>query len=265
MNNNRRRKETNAFYPRKLTMGMLKEIIAAITIKWDELIHNFNQCLLCSNNTNNKVGLCHTCYQDLPTVNELFKKNLLLTPNIHQHVSHQHFDCLCSLGAYQWPYNQWINQLKYQQHFELADILAKLLISHFPELLASKNTEIMSVPIHYSRWQERGYNQSQLIAKKVTQYAQLPAPKNYLVRTRATEKQVGKTGVERRRNIKNAFTLLPNKLNNKITLPAHIILIDDVITTGSTVNEIARILKKHHVKTVTVLTIAIAIDKISFK
>lgn len=269
MNNNKRRKETYTFYPRKLIMEMLKQVINTIMVKWGELTHHFNQCILCSNATNNAVGLCNTCYQDLPTINDFFKHNLLLAPKVYEHVNHQYFDCLCSLGAYQWPYNQWINQLKYQQQFELADILAKLLISHFHELLTKQNTAIMAVPIHYSRWQERGFNQSQLIAKKITQYAKLPPPKNYLVRTKATEKQVGKTGVERRKNIKNAFNVMPDLLldnkNNQSRLPKHIILIDDVITTGSTVNEIARVLKKHYVKSVTVLTVAIAIDKISAK
>jgi predicted amidophosphoribosyltransferase len=85
---------------------------------------------------------------------------------------------------------------------------------------------------------------------------------NLVIRHKATEKQVGKTGVERRKNLKNAFSLNPNLTMNTKTLPEQVIIFDDVVTTGTTVNELAKLLKKSGVKHIIVIAIALAIEKI---
>lgn len=243
-------------------MEMLKHQIKCINNALRQFKKGIQCCVLCGNPSRSELPLCSFCYNDLPTITQQFKNNLLQAPVVHRHISHQHIDRLCCLASYQWPYNLWIQQLKYQQNFEQASLLAWLLAKHFTDQFNAyeikKETTLTAVPIHVKRWQERGYNQSDLIARKLAKLTRISYQKNLVQRIKATDKQVGKSGVARRKNIKNAFTVIPQPN----LMPKHIILIDDVITTGTTANEIARTLKKSGVLEVTVFTVAIAIDKL---
>jgi predicted amidophosphoribosyltransferase len=71
-----------------------------------------------------------------------------------------------------------------------------------------------------------------------------------------TESQVGKSGAERRKNLNQAFSL---NIKPKESLPEHVILIDDVVTTGTTANEICKLLKKSGVQSITLLSLCLAI------
>ncbi len=116
----------------------------------------------------------------------------------------------------------WLNQIKYQNRFELAELLAQLFIfQHSQSLLqlSTNNSVVINMPIHINRWQERGYNQSHLIVKHICKQLALNYQNNLVIRHKATEKQVGKTGVARRKNLKNAFSLNPNLTMNTKTLP----------------------------------------------
>lgn len=218
----------------------------------------FSQCLLCSGKCQTTPLLCDICLHDLPT----FKPhdNLLNNPKFSRDISHKYIDTLICLAPYQWPFSLWINQLKYQQHFELAKLLVTILTTHHKNtlaaLLSNKQTLLINVPIHITRWQERGYNQSHLIAKTMNNVLTCTYNPNVVRRIKATEQQVGKSGIERRTNIKNAFAL-----NNEVStnIPKHIVIIDDVITTGTTVNELARLFKKAGVAKISVITIALAV------
>lgn len=110
---------------------------------------------------------------------------------------------------------------------------------------------IVPVPLHPSRLQERGFNQALLLA-----WAFFPKDQrvisNLLIRSRSTAPQTGFSGAARRTNLKNAFTVVkPYRLTGK-----KVLLVDDVFTTGTTVNECARVLKKAGAAEVMVLTLA---------
>lgn len=116
---------------------------------------------------------------------------------------------------------------------------------------------VLSVPLYVTKWQYRGYNQAHLIAKKFAKFSGIKYQHNAISRILETDSQVGQSGNQRRNNIRSAFDVnstIPN-------LPKHVILIDDVVTTGTTVNEISSLLKKHGVQTVTVLSITIALPE----
>lgn len=217
-----------------------------------------SQCLLCSGKCQKMPLLCDICLQDLPIFEP--HDNLLNTPKLSRDISHQYIDTLLCLAPYQWPFSLWINQLKYQQHFELAKLLVSIFITQHKSilsaLLTNEKTLLISVPIHITRWQERGYNQSHLIAKILSNSLYCPYDPNAVARIKPTEQQVGKSGVERRLNIKNAF-ILGDEI--KSTPPKHVVIIDDVITTGTTVNELAKQFKNSGVDRVSVITIALAI------
>lgn len=136
----------------------------------------------------------------------------------------------------------------------------KLLAKVFSEIMAEKIKMtklnlpdiIISVPVHQKKFEERGYNQSQLIAKKVSDVFNIPILDDVLVKTRVTENQSELGKAKRLTNVVNAFKIdMPSKITNK-----KILLVDDIITTGATVNECSKILTTHGAAEVFVATVA---------
>jgi len=223
-----------------------------------------SSCTLCGNACQHHPLLCQYCQADLPYFNyQKIPYDLLSWPAISQLIPTKHFDHLLAIAPYVWPFDTWVSQLKYQHKTELAELLAYLLINHWRQYLSVEkanltpaNTQVLSVPLHLKKWQTRGFNQAHLIAQKFAQGFDYNYQTDWLIRDRCTENQVGKSGVERRKNLKNAFSL---NIATKLKLPTDIILIDDVVTTGTTANEICKLLKKSGVKTITLLSICLAI------
>ena len=222
-----------------------------------------SSCILCENACQQHPLLCQYCQADLPYFNhQLVGYDLLSWPAIAQLVQKRHFDHLLAIAPYVWPFDTWISQLKYQHRTELADLLAFLLAEKWRQYLSEKinilpnNTLIIAVPLHLKKWQERGFNQAHLIARKFAKNFSYVYQEDIIIRTRLTENQVGKSGGERRKNLKNAFRV---NLGAEVKLPEHIILIDDVVTTGTTANEICQLLKKNGVQTITLLSICLAL------
>ncbi len=221
-------------------------------------------CCLCGSACQQHPLLCQYCQADLPYFNhQLVPHDLLTWPAIAELIQSPYFDHLVAVAPYAWPFDMWISQLKYQLKTELAELLSYLLIKHWRQYLAIEpcditpdNTWVLAVPLHLRKWQERGFNQAHLIAQKFVKSFAYHYPMNVVVREKFTENQVGKSGIERRKNLKNAFRV---NFSEKIALPEHIILIDDVVTTGTTANEICRLLKKRGVQKITLLNICIAL------
>jgi len=138
-----------------------------------------------------------------------------------------------------------IHNFKYNYLEELDKILADLIIRYLEENkifekvnLRSEDLVLVPVPLHKKRFLQRGFNQSYLLAKKVGDFYKIPVL-NLLVRNKNTISQVNLKRQERLENLQDAFIL------NKVDILANkkIILIDDVVTTGSTLKECARVLK----------------------
>ena len=111
---------------------------------------------------------------------------------------------------------------------------------------------IVPVPLSRGRQKERGYNQSEVLACHLARQLGLREPVYALIRSAATESQTFLNRVLRQKNIRHAFSL-----SQDIDVTGrHIILVDDVLTTGATLNECARILKKKGARKVTGLTLA---------
>ncbi|NQY36736.1 MAG: ComF family protein [Alteromonadaceae bacterium] len=234
--------------------------------KFNFIVHKsqltLSSCDLCGGNCSHYVLLCSHCARDLPLFNHQYTQGDLLNwPAINQALPKNQFDHLVCLAPHIWPFNQWISQFKYQGRFELASLFAHQLHDHWQTLTKihelAEPQAIMSVPLHGQKWQSRGYNQAHFIAKHFAKRVAIPYLDTALVRIKKTTSQVGKTGNERRKNLKNAFAI--NADNREIA--EHILLIDDVITTGSTANEICRLLKKHGTKTVTLMTVSLSLPK----
>lgn len=222
----------------------------------------FGCCDLCGNHCQHYALLCQACFHDLPRFHlDKVQADLLNWPAIHHALPKSHFDHLVCLSPYLAPFQQWLMQFKYHGRFELAPFFAHLLADQFkrywsPSTLNNLPVElILSVPLHISKWQIRGYNQAHLLAKYFAEHMQLPYQSNGLVRHKLSVSQVGQSGSNRRKNLKNAFEVMLSEEQ----LPAHVLLVDDVVTTGATTSEIAKILKQAGVKKVTVAALCLSL------
>ena len=116
---------------------------------------------------------------------------------------------------------------------------------------------ILPVPLHWTRLLKRRYNQSALLAKSLSKLTEIPALLNILKRGRATKSQGHLSAKDRQANVKNAFHISVNDV--PLIRDKNILLIDDVLTTGSTINECARVLRESGAKNIYVLTVARAV------
>jgi ComF family protein len=146
-----------------------------------------------------------------------------------------------------------IQRFKYEGHPELARPLGALLVERSREFLASAPGAVVPLPLHASRYRERGFDQTALLAVEVARLGKRELRDAWLVRVRATTRQVGQSDDERAANVADAFEV-SGELKG-----ARVLLIDDVLTTGATANEAARALLGAGAVEVQVLTLARAI------
>jgi ComF family protein len=152
------------------------------------------------------------------------------------------------------PLQDAICALKYRKVFALAKPLAALTIRALPEELDADL--IVPVPLHPSRLRTREFNQSALIADRVGKHLRRPVSMANLIRTIATEPQTFLTRSERLRNLRRAFMVRKPEL----LAERRILLVDDVFTTGTTLNECAKVLRSAGAASVSALTLARTID-----
>jgi len=154
------------------------------------------------------------------------------------------------------PLQSAIHLLKFRFIKTLAKPLAQLLIKFYQKSLVTSGLSlvpiIIPVPLNKKRYLDRGFNQSELIAQPFAKHFNLELAADVVTRRKNTPHQVGLTKKKRQQNIKNAFMV--NKPN--LIMDKEIILIDDVVTTGSTLEEVAKVLKNSGAKKVWGLTIA---------
>jgi ComF family protein len=146
-----------------------------------------------------------------------------------------------------------IHALKYQKKFKLGIFLGEIL----SEGIKTRNWQvdlIVPVPIHPLKKVERGYNQSDYIVKGLSKSLNIPYSTKLIKRTRHTESQTKLKMNARAQNVADAFVVRnPKKINGK-----NILLVDDIITTGATIQECGRALVKGGVKTVYACSVGIA-------
>ncbi len=135
-----------------------------------------------------------------------------------------------------------IKHFKYRYLTSLSDVLVQILARQADKINLPDNTIITNVPLHSRKYRERGFDQTQLLAKKLATTINLPY-KPLLVRIKKTKVQAKLTKVERQQNVHSAFALNKKLIQFGDKSTPTILLIDDVATTGATLNEAARVLK----------------------
>lgn len=146
-----------------------------------------------------------------------------------------------------------IYRFKYENRKEYAEFFGKELAGKLgKEMLGWKADAIVPVPLHKDKEKQRGYNQATLLAKELGNELNMPVYEKIIYRTKPTTPQKNLNGKERQNNLKNAFKIRQNDVKLKT-----VIVVDDIYTTGTTMNELAGCLKSAGTEKVYCISLAV--------
>jgi len=211
-------------------------------------------CLLCGEDSQTAL-FCPACAAELPHL-PTPRCPQCAVPTTHGErcgaclSTPPHFDATLAIFRYEFPVDRIIHALKYGHQLAIAGWLGKALA----RLLADADLDlVMPLPLHPERLRERGFNQAAEIARPLARALGRPLLLDGLERRRATPSQAELALKERQRNVRGAFEC------NRDLIEQRILLVDDVMTSGATVNEAARTLKLHGASRVAIAVAARAL------
>jgi ComF family protein len=151
-----------------------------------------------------------------------------------------HFDRVFRLGPYEGLLREVILRFKHGYGEGLAEVMGRLWAEHAGEKLRAERPHlVVPVPLHWRKHWQRGYNQSQILARVLAKHLHVPCRPRWLRRVRCTPPQTSQAPSSRRDNVRGAFRAREGLLLEGKT----VLLVDDVLTTGSTASEAARALR----------------------
>lgn len=208
-------------------------------------------CLLCRQSTQTHPLICDTCQDDLPRIQFPcpYCAFPLAEPGIRCGECLQQpppWDRLRIIADYQSPYRQLIHRLKYRGHLECATLLGRLFCNSLDE--AELPEVLLPVPLHWWRQWRRGYNQAEQLARVIGRLQNIPVDSECLQRSRSTPAQTRLNKQQRHINLRNAFTL--HSISYR-----HVAVVDDVVTTGATAEQLTCRLKAAGVERVEIWAI----------
>ena len=226
------------------------------------------RCKLCGKIVSNDDSLCPECFNKINFISRPYCQHcgqpfdyassaskVLLCPNCTQNKL-PWFRLARSAFRYEEDSKNLILSFKFYDRTDNAKILAKFMKNAAQDIFDKGIDLIVPVPLHYTRLFRRKYNQSALLAIELSKLTGIPVEFDGLVRHKKTRPQVEFSGKVRQLNVRNAFSVKrPDDFKGK-----HILLIDDVLTTGSTLKECAKALKKAHPSSIDLLTAARVCD-----
>lgn len=190
-----------------------------------------NYCIICKDD--DCLGICDTCKKRIKIIDDLYQNEII------------------SYGYYGGVLKDLILKFKYKSDFTAGDILTELLEEYIVKNFDYKEYIITYVPLSKKSKKARGFNQCEYMARKIARDLSIETLE-VLVKQKETEEQKKLKRDERYENIKDAF-----RLKKGIEVKNYrIILIDDVTTTGATLKEVYKLLKKFEVKDIKLLTLA---------
>jgi ComF family protein len=196
------------------------------------------QCILCHQSSDKLI--CSYCSGDLNLFDlEGCHYNLLNRQNVRSHLEPPRYHKLLALAPYQWPISTLLSQLKFGGKLIHSKALADLFFCHCLNenhaLPIENDTILIPVPLHRSRLMSRKYNQSLEIVRQLN-IDKRCWDKEVCYREKRTDPQTELSATQRKNNVKNAFSLT-GQINEN-----HVIIFDDVVTTGATVNSLCNTL-----------------------
>jgi ComF family protein len=214
------------------------------------------RCLLCGGRGANGRDLCEGCARDVPR-NEVCCPRCALPLNAPAPLCGEcllrepPFTSAWVPFRYAHPLDLLEARFKFRGDLAAGRVLAGLMIERAVDDAPARPDLVVAVPLHLSRLRERGYNQAFELAKPVARALGVPIARDGLARTRATPAQTALDATARRRNLRGAFAV-----PHGASLPKHVALFDDVVTTGATVRECARVLRRLGVERIDVWALA---------
>lgn len=205
-------------------------------------------CLICRGSGQEHLDLCRDCHRELPWNTHschrcgaaLATPERLICGRCQQRPPD--FDSTYAPLLYEPPVDYLVKALKFHGHLPTANVLAALLANALKRRDAPLPQALIPVPLHPSRLAERGFNQALEIARPLARQLQLPVLAQGVYRTRHTPPQVALDAKKRARNVRGAFAV------RDFIHVRQVAVVDDVVTTGSTVAELARVLRAAGVK-----------------
>lgn len=242
-------------------MKILKTIEEYTNALLDLIYPSKTICFMCNNTLekDTKYGLCHNCYNNLPFIpdHHCIKCSTPLRmiedgPTCEQCTnSNYYFDRAISIVKYEKNVKTLIYRLKYSNHTYLATFIGYIMADKLKQEGIEADL-IIPVPLYKGKEKERGFNQATLVSKYIAEKTNIPLNIDALIRTKNTKVMYNLTKGERLENVENAFKII----NQGVIIDKEILLIDDIFTTGSTVNACSKELINNGAKSVTVLTFA---------
>ena len=213
-------------------------------------------CMNCNQLSATQTAICSGCYPKLPanrvccsqcalpleSADQLICGHCQKTPPV--------FNSAFIPFRYETPIDQWIWKFKFRNDLVSGKLLADLFLQQLFESQIAMPEILVPVPLHSSRLKQRGYNQSLWLAQRIGHQLGIPVDSRSVQRTLKTPPQHELNMKNRTSILKNAFTL-KRDFKHK-----HVTIVDDVLTTGSTVNEISKLLRKNGCTTIDCWAIA---------
>lgn len=196
---------------------------------WRELPWNTAACRLCALPlVSREQSLCKTCAHRAPPQ-----------------------DAACIPWRYEAPLDHWLQQLKFDRRLQLLPTLSAALVEQLARRSQPLPPWVLPVPLHPERLRQRGFNQAVEIGRRLARALDLELQPEALRRTRATPVQSrSASAAQRRRNVRGAFEAQIDLRGRSVAI------VDDVVTTGSTVQEVARVCRRAGAERVEVWAIA---------
>ena len=224
------------------------------------------RCYFCGKVLHEDKGLCDECISKIEFLNKaicykcgdpLFNNEgvdvkKLLCGSCLKSKNKMIFKMMRSAYIYDDFSKKLILDFKFNDKTDLASFLAKMLYVAGKDIFAEGVDLIIPVPLHYTRLIKRRYNQSALLAKELGKLTGIEVDYKSLVKGRITKAQIDCNGTERLKNVKDAFYVKSiENIKGK-----RVLIIDDVLTTGSTLKECGKALKDAKPKSIYALTLA---------
>lgn len=214
-------------------------------------------CAVCLQNTETNRAICNDCCNTLKFNTYSCNSCAIPMPEKNSAMTcgqclkkTPHFDQAISLFHYEPPVRQLIHGLKFNRKLALADLLGLLMAEDLCNRQVARPECIIPVPLSNKRLRQRGFNQSLELARPISRLLDVPIDWRLVSRVRDTDTQTRLDLKARRKNVKDAFSINKNKKYQ------YVAILDDVMTTGATCNELARCLKKSGIKQVDVWCLA---------
>jgi len=223
---------------------------------WRDFVNIFfpNYCLPCQKPlVKGETWLCTDCLHELPQTTHHKEPDNIVTQRLAGRLPVRY-----AMALYRLRKSGKVQHLLHHLKYKHKPVIGKVLGRRYGILLKESNLSktfdlVVPVPLHSSKLRQRGYNQSDLFAQGLAEVLNIPWSKQYLKRTQKAATQTRKSKLERFKSVENAFYVTNvHGLHNQ-----HILLVDDVITTGATLEACGLVLLAAGIKELSVATIAV--------